>query len=114
MSIIAKDDIDVATVEITSYDSETLEMEVKAKEVATMLCQKYPNHPWAVGWAPGAVLVVKHLGGDARYGFTIDAATIATSSELAHMATMAGGELLERMGLPRAPWQGEFGQQYQQ
>jgi hypothetical protein len=106
-------DIDVQTVEVTSVDAESIEMEVKAKEVATLLCQTYPDHPWMVGWAPGMTLVVKHMAGDSRYGYTIDAAKTMTPKRLAHMAMLAGGELLERMGMSRGRWNGEFGTEYQ-
>ena len=106
-------DIDVQTVEVTSIDDESIEMEHKAKEVATALCKTYPDHPWMVGWAPGMTLVVKHMAGDARYGYTIDACKSFSASDLAKTAMLAGGELLERMGLPRSAWKGEFGSQYQ-
>jgi hypothetical protein len=106
-------DVDVQTVEVTSVDNESVEMEVKAKEVATLLCKTYPDHPWMVGWAPGMALVVKHMAGDSRYGFTIDARTVTTPKQLAHMAMLAGGELLERMGMSRGRWNGDMGEQYQ-
>jgi hypothetical protein len=106
-------DVDVQTVEVTSVDAESIEMEHKAKEVATLLCKAYPDHPWMVGWAPGMTLVVKHMAGDARYGYTIDGGKGFTPKALAHMAMLAGGELLERMGLPRGRWNGEFGAEYQ-
>lgn len=114
MTIIQSGDIDVATVEITSWDADTVAMEAKAKEVAQILATTYPDHPWAVGWAPGAVLVVKHMAGEAKYGYTIDLASQFSASELAHCAMLAGGELLERMGMSRGRWNGEFGNQYQQ
>lgn len=114
MTIIQNGDIDVATVEVTSYDSESIEMEVKAKEVAHRLATTYPDHPWAVGWAPGMTLVVKHMAGDAKYGYTIDCANSFSASDLAHAAMLAGGELLERLGMPRSRWNGEMGEAYQQ
>jgi len=107
------DEIDVRTVEVTSIDEESVEMEHKAKEVATLLTRIYPDHPWMVGWAPGMTLVVKHMAGDARYGFTIDGAKEITPKKLALVAMRAGGELLERMGMPRGRWSGEFGTEYQ-
>jgi hypothetical protein len=107
------DEVDVKTVEVTSIDEESVEMEHKAKEVATLLTRIYPDHPWMVGWAPGMTLVVKHMAGDARYGFTIDGARDVTPKNLAHTAMLAGGELLERMGMPRGKWNGEMGDQYQ-
>jgi len=106
-------DVDVQTVEVTSIDAESIEMEVKAKEVALLLCKTYPDHPWMVGWAPGMTLVVKHMAGDARYGYTIDGGRSFSAKDLAHTAMLAGGELLERMGMTRGRWNGEFGNQYQ-
>lgn len=101
--------LDVQTVEVGSYDAETAQMQIMAKEVATVLGAHYPEHLWAVGWAPGMTLVVKNMGiGDARYGFTIDGSRVATSSELSRLAMLAGGELLERCGVKRGAWNGEF------
>lgn len=103
------DDADIAVAEVTSIDSESVEMEQKAKECAQTLSTHYPNHMWMVGWAPGMTLVVKNMAiDDGRYGFTIDAAHAATSSELARMAVLAGGELLERCGVRRGAWNGEM------
>ena len=98
---------DIQTVDVTSVDAESIEMEHKAKECAEILSQTYPAHIWMVGWAPGMTLVVKNMFGDAKYGYTIDASRVATASELKHLVKMAGGELLERLGLPRGRWDGE-------
>jgi len=103
------DPADIRTVEITSRDQETIEMEFKAKQVAQVLTNAYPNYPWAIGWHPGHVLCVKLLiSPNANWGFTIDYANVATSSELEHIAKMAGGELLERLNLKRGAWNGEM------
>ena len=100
---------DIAVAELTSIDNESIEMEYKAKQCAETLSQHYPAHLWMVGWAPGMTLVVKNMAiDDGRYGFTIDAANAATASELTRMAVMAGGELLERCGVKRGKWDGEF------
>ena len=102
-------DIDVQTVEHTSVDAETIEMEIKAKQAAEDLSKAYPNHLWAVGWAPGMTLIVKNMAiDDGRYGFTIDAAKAFSASDLARMAVRAGGELLERCGVRRGAWNGEM------
>lgn len=100
--------LDIQAVEHTSIDMETVEMEAKAKEVAQTLSTHYPDHIWMVGWAPGMTLVVKNMAMDARYGYTIDAAKSFSASDLAHSAMIAGGELLERMGLRRGRWDGEM------
>ena len=100
---------DIQVAEVTSIDHESIEMEVKAKDCALTLSQHYPDHLWAVGWAPGMTLVVKNMAiSDGRFGFTIDAANAATASELSKMAVRAGGELLERCGVRRGRWDGEI------
>jgi hypothetical protein len=58
-------------------------------------------------------LVVKHMAGEGKYGYTIDGAKIFSARDLAHCAMLAGGELLERMGMTRGRWNGEFGTEYQ-
>ena len=84
-------------------------MELIAKMAASTLSRHYPNHVWMVGWAPGRTLVVKNMAiDDGRYGFTVDAHRAATVSELEHAIMVAGGELLERCGVPRGAWNGEI------
>lgn len=99
---------DIQIVEETSIDEETLEMRAKAAEVAEVLTRHYPDHIWAVGWAPGMTLVVKNLAIPGNYGYTVDAAKSFSASDLAHLAMLAGGELLERCGFERGRWNGEF------
>lgn len=100
---------DIQTVEVTSFDHEHIAMEGKARETAQILTNTYPNYPWAVGWAPGGVLVVKlMINPDFNFGYTIDAAKSFSSSNLAKMAKDAGGELLERLNLKRGTWNGEM------
>lgn len=106
---IENNQADIATVEVTSIDSEHFAMEAKAREVAQVLTNAYPCYPWAIGWHPGMVLCVKLLiNKDFNYGFTIDAAKSFSASNLANMAKMAGGELLERLGMKRGAWNGEM------
>jgi len=99
-------DTEIATVEVTSADE--LDMEYVAKTTAETLNAHYPDHLWAVGWAPGRTLVVKNMAMDGRYGYTIDANKSFSATQLAHAAMMAGGELLERMGMRRGRWDGSF------
>lgn len=101
------DFLDIQTIDKTP-DVENTKMEVIAKMAAQTLGNHYPNHLWAVGWAPGATLVLKNMAMDGRYGFTVDAARAATISELEHAVMLGGGELLERMGMKRGAWNGEF------
>lgn len=103
------DNADIQTVEITSVDKETATMERLAYECARALTTAYPNYPWMVGWAPGAVLVVKLLiNPDSNYGYTIDAGRLNSTRELARLSRAAGGELLERLGMRRGVWNGEM------
>lgn len=92
--------------EITSTDE--LDMIQKARDVTESLSRHYPNHLWMVGWAYGNILVVKNAAVSHKYGFTIDAANSYSSSQLSHAAVMAGGELLERCGMKRGAWDGQF------
>lgn len=101
------DELDIQTVDMTP-DPENQKMEVIAKMACQVLGKHYPNHLWAVGWAPGYTLVLKNMAMDGRYGFTVDAAKAATISELEHAVMYGGGELLERMGMKRGAWNGEF------
>jgi len=99
---------DIQTVEVTSTDAESRQMEMMAKLAAQKLTLHYPNHLWMVGWAPGLTLVIKHGAADARYGYTIDAAKAASISEFEAAVVYGGGEMLERLGMPRGAWDGEF------
>ena len=99
---------DIQTVDSTP-DPENTQMEMMAKMAAQILCAHYPNHLWAVGWAPGLTLVIKNSGiSDGRYGFTVDCAKAASISEVEKSVKFGGGELLERCGVPRGKWDGEF------
>jgi len=99
---------DIQTVE-TTPDKENEQMELLAKLSAQILTHHYPEHLWAVGWAPGRTLVVKNLGiSDGRYGFTVDAARAASISVIENEVMRAGGELLERCNVRRGRWDGEF------
>ena len=72
-----------------------------AKAVAETLTKHYGRHLWAVSWQGGVVVVrVPSLHGD--WGFVINPRTVSTASELARLAIMAGGELLERAGVSRS------------
>lgn len=102
------DQADIQTVEVTSVDAESRQMEMMAKLAAQVLTRHYPNHVWMVGWAPGMALVIKYMGADARYGYTVDCANAASISQMEHAIVMAGGELLERLGMPRGAWDGDL------
>lgn len=102
------DDADIQTVDLTP-DPENSQMELIAKMAASVLTRHYPSHLWYVGWAPGMTLVVKNMAiSNGRYGFTVDAAKAHSVSHLEHEIMVAGGELLERCGVPRGTWNGEM------
>jgi len=99
---------DLEVVDITSYDAETVQMIGYAKEAASMLSSAYPAHLWAVGFHPGMCLAVKNMAIPGNYGFTIACDRIATASEFKKSVLWAGGEMLERCGMKRGHWDGEF------
>ena len=99
---------DIQTVDISSYDEETVQMEAMAKTACQILCDMYPDHLWTVGWMPGMALCVKNMAIPGNYGFTIDCLKIATASEFKRLVREAGGELLERCGMTRGAWDGQF------
>ena len=114
---MSEDVVDVRTVQVDSFgidDPEWVTMQVVAKKAAMLLSRVYANHTWMIGTAPGMTLVIKHMAGDNRYGYTVDCAAAYSSSQLEHAIIMGGGELLERMGLARGAWDGELiGQKYE-
>jgi hypothetical protein len=88
-------------------EGELLDM-AKAKEVADTLAQQYKGHLWAVS-VQGGVLVVKNLAISTFYGFVIKHMDSFSATDLAKKAVWAGGELLERAGIPRdKPWDGRM------
>lgn len=97
---------DIQTVEVTS-DAENVEMEVIAKSAAEILSKAYANHWWMVGWAPGMNLVIKHGMGDNRFGYSLHVPSCHSASDFGKQVIRGGGELLERMGLPRGAWNGD-------
>lgn len=99
---------DIQTVEVTSVDPDHVFMEATAKTAAQILCDSYGAHLWTVGWAPGGCLIIKNMSMPQQYGFTIDVPRVASSSEFKRLVYMAGGELLERAGMRRGTWDGEF------
>ena len=100
-------EVDIQVVDRGENDEKgAQQLELIAHLAAGLLSKHYPNHLWMVGWAPGAVLVIKNMAMDSRYGYTVDAGKAATSSELEKAIVMGGGELLERMGLKRGAWDG--------
>lgn len=79
----------------------------KAQEVGDTLQKTYPGHMWMVLFQ-GNALVVKNLAISTHYGFVIKHHNAFSASDLARQAVLAGGELLERAGMKRGAWDGEF------
>ena len=88
--------------EITS--KEDIEMMERAKIVGEKLNDHYPGYPWMVCWQ-GGCLVVKNLTLGSHYGFILK--DTHDYGELSRNAMLAGGELLERSGMPRK-WDGSM------
>lgn len=101
------DETDVQVVEQTSHTEEDAKLMMVAKYAAQILSKVYANHWWMTGWAPGGVLVIKHGAGDGRYGFTVDVGRMSDLVTLEKAVVYGGGELLERMNMPRRAWDGE-------
>ncbi len=102
-------DTDWGVNEVTSTEDQG-EMAV-AKMVAEILTEAYPQHLWYVGWQGGAI-VIKHGATDNRFGFVLPKTFSFTN--LKKVTIMGGGEMLERAGLPRGPWNGEMGKAFEQ
>src|SRR3974390_1234837 len=86
--------------------SDIQEMEV-AKLVGDALQQENPLNLWAVAWRGGAI-VVKNLSISGQYGMILDNAERYSASAIKKDAVMKAGELLERAGMKRGKWDGEF------
>lgn len=85
-----------------------------AKAIGQALEKAYPNHPWLISFA-GHNLMVRHLSIAAAWSVAtgMDGACsllprnkIGTVQEATKTAVHHAGELLERFGLPRGPWDG--------
>jgi hypothetical protein len=70
--------------------------------VGRKLEEHYPGYHWYVEcvWKTGTV-VVKNLNLNGDYGFLLHIPKLLHDTDL-HLVTVAGGELLERCGLPRS------------
>jgi hypothetical protein len=104
-------DASVADIQVvdSTESAENSQMMMFAKLAAQLLANHYPNHIWMVGWAPGMALVIKNMAiENGKWGYTVDVAKAATISEVEKAIIMGGGELLERCGVKRGAWNGEF------
>ncbi len=73
------------------------------KQVGDALEHHYPGWMWMIACpAKQGIVVVKSGYMDPKYGFVIRLNTTFSASELTKQAVQAGGELLERTGMPRS------------
>lgn len=81
----------------------------KAKEIGDTLVKRYPGHLWCVQ-PMGDGFSIKNLSISGAYGFYMHNNITYSASHLSKRAVLAGGELLERAGMRRGLFNGEFAQ----
>jgi hypothetical protein len=77
-----------------------------AKLIGDCLETAYPGWMWFVE-VKGGIATIKSMHADAKFGFVLHLLTgFYSASDLKRQALRAGGELLERLGMPRrrADW----------
>lgn len=91
------------TTEVISLDrTGAYEMGV-CKQVGDTLERHYPGWMWMVASPPkSGVVQVKSGYMDPRHGFVLRLPESYSASNLAEEAIRAGGEMLERVGMPRS------------
>jgi len=73
------------------------------KQVGDELERHYPGWQWLITVPPkGGVVQIRSMHMEARYGFVLKLGASYSASHLAKEAVRAGGELLERTGMPRS------------
>lgn len=93
--------------EIAVVDMGEAEDMTDAKYVGDALETAYPGYMWMVSSARGVISVkCGQLGQFGNYGMILEKSYSATN--LKDLAIKAGGELLERCGLPRGKWPGRL------
>lgn len=76
-----------------------------AKQVAQVLCEAYPGHPWHVNIA-GGVIVIKLMNISRQMGIARKYNRVSFDAKvLKRSIVMAGGEFLERARLARGAMQ---------
>lgn len=92
---------------IESKDASSVTWEMKiAKACTDHLQSHYPGHLWAVNVnSIGGTINIFNLAISSIYGYLLYMTTVENDRKLA-CVTKAGGELLERGGLPKR-WNGE-------
>jgi hypothetical protein len=81
---------------------------ILAKQIADVLVEHYPGHPWMVhvDSAQGVAYVREQIL-SMRHGYVIRLPDIYSASQLVQAAMRAGGEILERFGMTRGRFDGE-------
>jgi hypothetical protein len=75
--------------------------DAKAAEVARIICEAYPGHPWHVRIGRGAI-VIKHMKISAKWGIARHYDRVTFDAKVfKHSIVMAAGEFLERAGVYR-------------
>lgn len=93
--------------EIAVVDMGEFEDMNDAKFVGDALESTYPGYMWQVHSSRGVISVkCGQLAQFGNYGMVLEKSYSATN--LRDLAIRAGGELLERCGLPRGKWTGEI------
>ena len=92
---------------IESKDTDNVTWEMKiAKQCTDHLQNHYPGHLWAVNVnSIGGTINIFNLAMSSLYGYLLKMTTVENDPQLKSV-TRAGGELLERGGLPKR-WNGE-------
>ena len=76
-----------------------------AKEILEYLVAAYPNHSWWVR-IDGGLVVIKHFGISNTCGMVRQYSSLSHDAHVRrHDVIMSAGELLERAGLPRGPYE---------
>lgn len=72
-----------------------------AKEIAGLLAEAYPGHPWHVRIGGGS-LIIKHMKLSNKWGMVRRCDRLTWDAKVRkHEVVMAAGEFLERAGLTR-------------
>lgn len=75
--------------------------DAKAGEVARILIEAYPGHPWHIRVGRG-VIVVKHMKASPKFGMCLHYNRVVHDAvAFKRSLVRAGGEFLERSGLSR-------------
>lgn len=75
--------------------------DTKAAEVASILCEAYPGHPWHVRIGRG-MIVIKHMKISSKWGIARHYDRITFDAKVfKHSIVMAAGEFLERANVYR-------------